>query len=142
VILWTPNNNITGASTFTPVVKPAQTTPYLLTVTDANGCIGSDNALVTVIPYCIKVMNAFTPNNDGQNDRWLVTDGNPCTDKIFVAVYNRYGNEVYRNENYQNNWDGTYKGKPVADGTYYYNVSFKTITGKPISVKGDVTILR
>ena len=95
-----------------------------------------------MIPYCIKVMNAFTPNNDGQNDRWLVTDGNPCTDKIFVAVYNRYGNEVYRNENYQNNWDGTYKGKPVADGTYYYNVSFKTITGKPISVKGDVTILR
>ena len=142
VILWTPNNNITGASTFTPVVKPAQTTPYLLTVTDANGCIGSDNALVTVIPYCIKVMNAFTPNNDGQNDRWLLTDGNPCTEKIFVAVYNRYGNEVYRNENYQNNWDGTYKGKPVADGTYYYNVSFKTITGKPISVKGDVTILR
>lgn len=141
-ILWTPNNNITGASTFTPVVKPAQSAPYVLTVTDANGCVGTDNALVTVIPYCIKVMNAFTPNNDGQNDRWLVTDGNPCTDKIFVAVYNRYGNEVYRNENYQNNWDGTYKGKPVADGTYYYNVSFKTITGKPVSIKGDVTILR
>lgn len=142
-ILWSSTGSfVSGASTFTPVVKPAATANYTLTVTDANGCSGSDIALITVIPNCIKVMNAFTPNNDGQNDRWLVTDGNPCTERIFVAVYNRYGNEVYRNDNYQNNWDGTYNGKPVADGTYYYNVSFRTITGKLISVKGDVTILR
>lgn len=142
-VLWTSSGAfVSGANSFTPVVKPAATANYTLTVTDANGCTASDNALVTVIPNCIKVMNAFTPNNDGQNDRWLVTDGNPCTDRIYVAVYNRYGNEVYRNDNYQNNWDGTYNGKPVADGTYYYNVSFRTITGKMISVKGDVTILR
>jgi len=142
-IAWTPGASIvSGAGTFTPVVKPAATTSYVITVTDANGCLSTDNAQVMVIPYCIKVMNAFTPNNDGMNDRWLVTNGAPCTERIFVEVYNRYGNEVYRNENYLNNWDGTYKGKPVADGTYYYNVSFRTITGKMVSLKGDVTILR
>lgn len=142
-ILWTSSGGfVSGANSFTPVINPSATTNYVLTVTDINGCAASDNALITVIPNCIKVMNAFTPNNDGQNDRWLVTDGNPCTDRIYVAVYNRYGNEVYHNDNYQNNWDGTYNGKPVADGTYYYNVSFRTITGKMISVKGDVTILR
>lgn len=142
-ILWSSSGAfVSGANTFTPVVKPASTAVYVLTVTEANGCTGTDNALITVIPNCIKVMNAFTPNNDGQNDRWLVTDGNPCTNRIYVAVYNRYGNEVFRDDNYQNNWDGTYKGKPVADGTYYYTVSFRTITGKMISVKGDVTILR
>lgn len=140
---WTPTSSIiAGATSFTPTVKPAVTTNYILTMTDANGCVGTDNAVVTVIPNCIKVMNAFTPNNDGQNDRWLVTNGNACVERIFVAVYNRYGNEVYRNENYQNDWDGTYKGKPVADGTYYYNVTFRTITGRQVSMKGDVTILR
>jgi gliding motility-associated-like protein len=86
-------------------------------------------------------MNAFTPNGDGQNDRWLVTNGG-CTKEIKVAVYNRYGNVIYSNNNYSNNWDGTYKGKPVADGTYYYTITYQTITGNFITIKGDVTILR
>jgi gliding motility-associated-like protein len=62
--------------------------------------------VVTVIPYCVKVMNAFTPNGDGTNDRWLVTNGAGCTNLVKVRVFNRYGQEVYNNENYQNNWDG------------------------------------
>jgi gliding motility-associated-like protein len=142
-IAWTPSSSITGgANTFTPIAKPNVTTNYTMTVTDANGCISTDNALVTVIPYCIKVMNAFTPNGDGLNDRWLVTTGASCTKKIAVAIFNRYGNTVYKTDNYQNNWDGTYNGKPVADGTYYFTVTYTTITDKTIFIKGDVTILR
>jgi gliding motility-associated-like protein len=95
-----------------------------------------------VIPYCAKVMNAFTPNRDGSNDLWLVTNGAPCTNRIRAAVYNRYGQEVYKSENYQNNWDGTYNGKPVPDGTYYYAVTYYFIGGRQVILKGDVTILR
>jgi gliding motility-associated-like protein len=142
-IAWTPNSSIlSGSNSFAPVVKPATTTAYIMTVTDANGCISTDNAVVTVIPYCIRVMNAFTPNGDGINDVWLVTNGAPCTNNIAVAVYNRYGNVVHKDDSYQNKWDGNYKGKPVADGTYYYTVTFRTITGKLVSLRGDVTVLR
>jgi gliding motility-associated-like protein len=49
---------------------------------------------------------------------------------------------VYESKNYTNNWDGTYKGKPVPDGTYYYVVTFKLINGREYTAKGDVTILR
>jgi gliding motility-associated-like protein len=141
-IVWTPGASIiSGAGSFAPIVKPSTTTTYTMTVTNSNGCISSDNALVTVIPYCLKVMNAFTPNGDGMNDRWLATDG-PCTKQIGVVVFNRYGNVVYKNDNYQNNWDGTYNGKPVADGTYYYTVNFTSITNKHYFLRGDVTILR
>ena len=142
-IAWTPGATIlSGANTFTPMVKPQTTTTYNMSVLDANGCLSTDNALVTVIPYCIKVMNAFTPNGDGQNDRWLVTNGAACTKRIAVAVFNRYGNVVYKNDNYNNDWNGTYNGKPVADGTYYYVITYTTITDKTIFLKGDVTILR
>ena len=141
-IAWAPAGSLTNSNTFTPVAKPNVTTTYTMTVTDQNGCISTDNALVTVIPYCIKVMNAFTPNGDGMNDRWLVTTGASCTKQIAVAVFNRYGNIVYKNDNYQNDWEGTYNGKPVADGTYYYTVTYTTITNKTIFMKGDVTILR
>ena len=88
-------------------------------------------------------MDAFTPNGDAQNDRWLVTTGgNACLSKVSVAVFNRYGTEVYRNDNYTNNWDGTYNGKPIPDGTYYYVNTYKLISGGTVILKGDVTILR
>jgi gliding motility-associated-like protein len=142
-IAWTPTSSvISGGNTFTPVVKPPVTTNYTMTVTDVNQCISTDVAGVTVIPYCIKAMNAFTPNGDGMNDRWLVTTSAVCTKQIAVAVFNRYGNIVYKNDNYQNNWDGTYNGKPVPDGTYYFTANYTTITNNTILLKGDLTILR
>ncbi len=142
-ILWTPNINITGSNTYTPEVSPTTTTTYTLSVRDNNNCVGADNVLVTVLPYCIKIMNAFTPNGDGLNDRWLVVDNNgSCVQQMSVAVYNRYGNQVYRNDNYNNDWTGLYEGKPLPDGTYYYVVSYRLVNGTRQTIKGDVTILR
>ena len=141
-VAWTPANTLTDANTFFPTAKPTVTTTYTLTVINNNNCTSTDNAIVNVIPYCIKVMNAFTPNGDGTNDRWIVTNGSACTNLVKVRIFNRYGQEVYKNENYQNNWDGMYGGKPIPDGTYYYTIDFRLIGGKSVIVKGDVTILR
>jgi gliding motility-associated-like protein len=142
-ITWTPTTGMTGPNQFNPTVKPAQTTTYTLTAVDnATGCTGSDNVTVTVIPYCMKVMNAFTPNGDGINDRWIVTTADVCASNVNVSVFNRYGQLVYNNKNYVNNWDGTANGKPIPDGTYYYMIKFTLISGKVGELKGDVTILR
>ena len=143
-IAWAPASTITsGATTNTPVVKPTTTTTYLMTVINADGCTSTDNATVTVLPWCLKVMDAFTPNGDGMNDKWIVTNnGGQCATNVYVKVFNRYGNEVYVNNNYQNNWDGTYNGKPIPDGTYYYAITYKLFNGKTVLLRGDVTILR
>ena len=141
-IAWAPAATLTNANTYTPMAKPSANTTYTLTVKDLNGCTSTDDATVTVIPYCVKVMNAFTPNGDGINDKWLVTTAAACTNQVIVRVYNRYGDEVYTNDNYQNNWDGTYKGKAIPDGTYYYTINFRLISGRIVPMKGDVTILR
>lgn len=142
-IAWTPAASIvSGANTYTPVIKPPVTTSYTITVTDPNGCTASDNVNITVVPYCAKPMNAFTPNGDGINDKWLASRDGACTSQLIVNVFNRYGGVVYSNQNYQNDWDGTYKGKPVPDGTYYFVITYKLITGNGLTLKGDVTILR
>lgn len=142
-LLWAPGQTLTGANTYNPIAKPATTTVYTLTATDGStNCVATSNTTVTIIPFCLDVKNAFTPNGDGINDRWMVTNGFACTNQILVNVFNRYGNTVYQNDNYQNNWDGTYKGKPVPDGTYYYGVTYRLISGRAITLKGDVTILR
>lgn len=143
-IAWTPAIYImSGALSYTTYVNPPTTTTYKLTVVDdITGCSGSDDALVTVAPYCIAVKNAFTPNGDGQNDKWLVTNGGACTKAIAVKVFNRYGQLVFKNDNYQNNWEGTNDGKPIPDGTYYYVITYNLVSGKTFQTKGDVTILR
>jgi gliding motility-associated-like protein len=141
-ILWSPSATLNNATSLTPLANPVATTTYTLTVKDNNNCISTDNATVTVLPYCIKINNAFTPNGDGINEKWIVTNGSACTAQIGAKVYNRYGNLVYSNDNYSNDWDGTYKGKPVPDATYYYVLTYRLINGKIVILKGDVTILR
>jgi len=95
-----------------------------------------------VLPYCVKPMGAFTPNGDGMNDKWLATSSTGCTVQVNVVIYNRYGTVVYSNKNYQNDWDGTYKGEKLPDGTYYYNADYLLINGKVVRLSGDLTILR
>ncbi|MEQ1677260.1 MAG: gliding motility-associated C-terminal domain-containing protein, partial [Chitinophagaceae bacterium] len=142
-IAWTPAATLTFPNTLDPFAKPTGTTIYTMTVTDANGCVAADNMQVTVLPYCLKIMDAFTPNGDGQNDRWIVTNnGGNCVERVYATVFNRYGNVVFKDDNYQNDWDGTYNGKPVADGTYYYVISYRLINGGSAVLRGDVTILR
>lgn len=139
--LWTPSTGLNNAAILNPIATPAATTTYSLRVTTSQGCLATDNVTITVIPYCIKPMNAFTPNNDGINDLWLITNGN-CLSNAKVQVFNRYGAKVFEDLDYKNNWDGTYQGKPMPDGTYYYVISFQLINRKVETKTGNVTILR
>ena len=89
------------------------------------------------IPECTR--NAFSPNGDGINENWVVYDNRSCLKNVTVTVFNRYGNQVYENVDYFNNWNGTYKGKPLPAGTYYYIID---LDGLRNTKKGYVTILR
>ena len=67
------------------------------------------------------VPTIFTPNQDGINDYLVI----PCLMSgqypgARLSVYNVWGDEVYHADAYQNDWDGTYRGAPVQEGTYYY----------------------
>ena len=64
-------------------------------------------------------MNLITPNGDGYNDKWLIynlEDIGPCS----VDIFNRWGNIIFSSSNYNNNWQGTYNGNPLQEGTYYF----------------------
>jgi len=59
-----------------------------------------------------------------------------------LIIINSGGNEVYRQKNYQNDWDGTYKtGEELPDGTYYY-IFYIYDTDKPREESGFVVIKR
>jgi gliding motility-associated-like protein len=71
------------------------------------------------------VPTIFTPNNDGINDRFII----PCLSlpqfqSNSVVIFNSYGSEVFRASPYSNDWDGTYNGDPLPEGTYFFIVEF------------------
>ena len=140
-ILWTPSTALSATNILNPLASPVVTTTYTLRITNQQGCTNTSNVTIIVIPYCISPANAFTPNKDGFNDTWFITNGN-CLNKAKVQVYNRYGGKVFESLDYKNNWDGTYKGKPVPDGTYYYVIDYELVNNTNIFKKGSVTILR
>lgn len=103
--------------------------PYKFIFTNANGC--ADTVAVNVTSSTIDAPNILTPNGDGQNDV-LVIPGIEFFPGSKIAVYNRWGNEVYHSENYKNDWAGS----GLAEGTYYYLIKRKETTGEMKVFKG------
>ena len=144
--LWSPAASLNDANIPGPVASPVTTTTYILTITNANGCIGSDDVTVSVTggrSIAVSPANAFTPNSDGINDRWIITtDNTVIAGSGHVIVMSRDGKRVYESNSYQNDWQGTYKGNALPDGTYYFVVEYKLTNGETTRLKGNVTILR
>ncbi|WP_158598138.1 MULTISPECIES: MBG domain-containing protein [unclassified Flavobacterium] len=90
------------------------------------------------VPQPIVPTNIITPNGDGKNDNWIV----PGLDQYpnnSVKVFDRAARLVYSKEHYDNSWDGTYKGSPLNEDTYYYLIDLGN--GSP-KLKGFITIIR
>jgi len=78
----------------------------------------SDQVMITVND--IETYTVITPNNDGLND-FLVFPGTEELRGCEIIIYNRWGNEVYRNKDYQNDWDGRdHQDRELIADTYYY----------------------
>ncbi|MDP1744535.1 MAG: gliding motility-associated C-terminal domain-containing protein, partial [Bacteroidota bacterium] len=138
--LWSPIDGLDSINIFNPTATPTVTTTYLLTVTDNNSCISKDSVLITIdlLEFDGTITNLFTPNGDGINDTWHIKDIEKYPESE-VFVYNIYGKLIYTKKGYTNDWQGTYNGAEVPDGTYYYVLRFED--NDKIS-KGSLDILR
>lgn len=134
---WSPTTGLDDPFSGTPLATPLENTTYSVTVTVRGGCYAVRNVTVNVVEdFLVIPPNIFSPNGDGIHDLWVIE--NIWTYPICkVSVFNRWGSEVFTTTGYQNDWDGTVDGKPVADGTYYYILQCSDRT-----YKGAVTILR
>ena len=93
---------------------------YAVSSFDSNGNEGEKSVMVC-IDSCnfYEIPNVFTPNGDNINDK-LVAKTSGLVEKIDFRIFNRNGLLLFRTEEPKIDWDGTYKGKIVSPGVYFY----------------------
>lgn len=121
----------TGTLVNTATVTGDQPDPVPASNTASSGGadIGGDDLFIP---------NLFTPNGDGNNDTFEIKGLGQFPDNELVIV-NRWGNEVFRTNNYQNNWTG----EGLNEGTYYYLLKARKTGATEWKVfKGYITLIR
>ncbi|HEX6914681.1 MAG TPA: gliding motility-associated C-terminal domain-containing protein [Chitinophagaceae bacterium] len=133
---WTPDYRISGIQSLNPVVSPLLDTSYVLHVVSNEGCGSATDSLRVHVFKNVKVPNAFSPNGDGINDRWMLR-GIETYPGATVKVFDRFGRGVFESNGFSY-WDGSFQGKPLPVGTYYYVIRLR---GEFPLLKGWVVIL-
>lgn len=118
IITYTPDDVVSGKVHFTYQICNA--------VCPDNCSEGTVQLDISVDDSCV-ASTIITPNDDGINDFLEVTclENNTNIDSKLV-VFNQWGDEVYSANNYRNNWSGTFEGKPLPAGTYFYILDLGT----------------
>lgn len=122
------------------VEYPIKDVCFTAEVINEFGCKARDEVCLKIDDeYAVYIPNTFTPDNDGVNEVFYVY-GYGITD-YKMEIYDRWGEKLFESNDRLNGWNGTYRGKNCAVGTYAYVVDFK-VTGKKYSKTGHVSILR
>ncbi|MBN2779167.1 MAG: gliding motility-associated C-terminal domain-containing protein, partial [Bacteroidales bacterium] len=110
---------------------------HTVTVTDLRGCEVTYDLIIEsdVIGVELIQNNVFTPNNDGINDYFVISNLEMYPDNELV-VLNRWGNEVYSKKSYDNSWNGS----NLTEGTYFYVLKVK-MCDEYKTLNGYITIL-
>lgn len=141
---WSPTDGISDPMIANPTATVAQTTTYVLTVSDGI-CTKSDSVTVTVYDaICgdpdIFVPNSFTPNNDGMNDLLFVR-GRNITELEFM-VFDRWGEKVFETRDQSIGWDGVFRGEAVGPAVFVYHLTAVCADEQRYFTKGNVTVIR
>jgi|GEM_PF-6646847 len=138
---WTPVTNLDDPAKKSPMAVPTTTTAYQLTATGTDKC--TVTARLTVLVYYELIMpNAFTPNNDGNNDVFRIPPSTPQKISSF-AIFDRWGQQVFATGNSNTGWDGTFNGHPQPAGPYVWEITYQNLLSKASSVaRGTVLLIR
>jgi len=128
---WVANNSLSNPGVLDPIVTPRETTTYILTST-IGGCTERDSVTVFVLCDQFQLPNLITPNGDNKNDQFDIG----CTTLLNwnLEIANRWGDLIYQNSNYQNEW----KAEGLSNGVYFFYLYSEVLN---VTYKGWIEVL-
>ncbi len=121
---------------------------YTLYVKNEYDCQDSATVAVDFVEdRVIYIPNAFSPNQDGRNDRFSLSPGCGLEAIESLIMYDRTGAEVYQREQItgldeRDYWDGMIDGRAAASGVYFWQAQLLLVDGTTRSLRGNLHLVR
>ena len=144
-VAWYPDNLFECPSCLNTSFVTDISTQIAYTIIHKEGCQYSDSFYVFIneIKPSFYIPNVFSPNGDGQNDKWHIFSENFEGKFLNLEVFDRWGNIVHKASGLENlDWDGSHNGRKLSSGIYAYKLIFQP-QHEPINIIcGDLTLVR
>jgi gliding motility-associated-like protein len=147
-IAWSPITGLSCTNCASPTATVNFPIVYIVTVTSAGGCSVSDTVEIQLVceEDLLYMPNTFSPNGDGENDRFYPM-GKGLGEVTVFRIVNRLGQVVYTRSRFAINnasygWDGTLNGADLGMDVYSYYIEVPCATGQIIKKTGDISLLR
>ncbi len=111
-----------------------------LVVKNNGPCYDTLTKEICVSDQVFFIADIFSPNGDGVNDVLFVRSSE--SEELNFRVFDRWGKMVFESTDVDQGWDGTYKGKELEAGVYFWYVYMKLVSGEELNEKGDATLKR
>ncbi|MEM9821909.1 MAG: gliding motility-associated C-terminal domain-containing protein [Bacteroidota bacterium] len=142
IISWEPTEFITCENCDGFRLTPVDELLVNVRVEDENGCVDTDEINIRVNKGReVYIPNAFSPNGDGANDRFLLYPGQSVEEVLSYQVFNRWGAVVFESEGNEP-WDGRFKGQLLDPGVYVWMAEVLFLDGLVKRYQGDVSLIR
>jgi gliding motility-associated-like protein len=136
-------NYLWNTNAITKAITVTNAGVYWLQVKDKNNCSGRDSIVVSQ-KQCLQgffIPNSFTPNNDGRNDVFKPLVFGRVQIYEFT-VYNKWGETIFKSNDINKGWDGTYKGLSQQSNVFVWTCKYQ-FENEPIKIeKGKVLLLK
>ncbi len=142
---WLENNKVIFNNEKNPSISvKGGENVYKVVVKTSSGCSATDSIKILALPK-IELPNAFTPNSDNLNDNFtIVNKGN--NESLYsiekFLVFDRFGKQVYNNQNGLKGWDGKLNGEDLISDVYIFTIKLRAPNGSIFNFSGEVTLLR
>jgi len=141
---WSPKISLNFYDNKNPTFNGEDRVNYMLRRTDlVSKCYVLDQYNVNVTKDKVLLLpNAFTPNEDGLNDKLRVINNQGILSIISFKIYNRSGKMVFQTADMNEGWDGKVGGYMQESDAYYWIVQYVTKTGETLRKSGSVLLLK
>jgi gliding motility-associated-like protein len=138
--VWSPITGLSNAQISNPDASPLETTEYIVTGSDVNGCTDTDT-LKVFVKNDLFIPDLFSPDGNGTNEAFKIFGAG--IKEIEFKIYNRYGEVIYESKDLdellRKGWDGSFKGTPQTTGTYLWTMEGKAFDGTELKYRGKKT---
>ena len=138
---WSPFIGLNNPLIKSPFFNYTAPSNYQVQITNDAGCIYRDSVNVLIFDQAdFFVPKAFSPNNDGHNDKLLFVM--PGIEKLaYFRIFNRWGNLVFETTNVNINWDGMFRGVAQPSESYSWFAEGISNMGNKIQRNGQILLL-